>query len=337
MKKAILPVVCVLIGVGLGVLWMRTHGGGGGAATEEKPAEKASDEDAGPTVETDANGHVVVNISDDLQGQIGIKVQGVKEASFSPELKGYGRVLDPAPLAALVTELAADEAAYSASSNELARLNTLASENNTSVRALQAAEAAALHDRLAIQSAKDRLALTWGRAVVDREDFPALVQSLASLSNALIRIDLPAGEKMDSQPLGARIVTLSGSTVEADFVGQVANVDPQTQGQGFTFLVKLDAVRLLPNEAVTGYLKVPGEPLPGVIIPREAVIRTDGQAWVYVLGKSAEALTRLPISLEHAAEGGWFVTNSVTAKDYVVVSGAQTLLSQEMKGQLKAD
>ncbi|HWY75823.1 MAG TPA: hypothetical protein VN281_09410 [Verrucomicrobiae bacterium] len=337
MKRAILAVVCVLIGAVLAVVWMRTHGKGGAAAGGEKPAEKAADDEAGPTVETDTNGHVVININDELQGEIGIKVAGVKPESFSPEFKGYGRVLDPAPLAALMTELATDQAAYAASSNELVRLKTLAAENNASARALQAADATAQHDQLAIQSAKDRLRLAWGPALSAREDFPNLMQSLTSLSNAVVRIDLPAGEKLDPPPTGARIVTLAGSTAEADFLGPVVNVDPQTQGQGFNFLVKSDSLRLLPNEAVTGYIKVAGEAIPGVIIPREAIIRTDGASWVYVLSKSSEAFTRLPVNLEHPAEGGWFVTNGIAAKDYVVVTGAQTLLSQEMKGQMKAD
>ena len=50
---------------------------------------------------------------------------------------------DTAALAALVTDLASAEAAYAASSNELDRLKTLASQGNASARALQAAEAAA--------------------------------------------------------------------------------------------------------------------------------------------------------------------------------------------------
>ena len=66
-------------------------------------------------------------------------------------------MLDPAPLAALVTELASAQAAYAASSSELARLKTLEGQGNASARALQTAEAAALRDRLAVQSARERL------------------------------------------------------------------------------------------------------------------------------------------------------------------------------------
>jgi hypothetical protein len=41
--------------------------------------------------------------------------------------------------------------------------------------------------------------------------------------------------------------------------------------------------------------------------------------------------------LDHPADGGWFVTKDVTTNDYVVVTGAQTLLSEELKASLKPD
>src|SRR5262249_5422745 len=150
----------------------------------------------------------------------------------------YGRVLDPAPLAALLTELATAQAAYVASSNELARLKMLESQGNTSIRALQTGEAAELHDRLAIQSAKDRLALGWGEALANQPDLPAFIHSLTSLKSALIRVDAPAGESVSAPPTGARLTTLSGKTADADFLAIAASVDPQVQGRGFVFLVR---------------------------------------------------------------------------------------------------
>ncbi|PYI86743.1 MAG: hypothetical protein DME26_08450 [Verrucomicrobia bacterium] len=153
------------------------------------------------------------------------------------------------------------------------------------------------------------------------------------MNTLLVRIDLPAGEVLQSPPGGARIFTLSGNSAEAAFLGPATNVDPQTQSRGFLFLIKANSLRVLSGEAVTGYLKVPGEPLAGVIIPRAAVIRTEGASWVYLLNSSGEAYTRIEIALDHPTETGWFVTKNVTANDYVVVTGAQQLLSVETKKQ----
>ena len=271
-------------------------------------------------------------MSDKTQRDLGILVKSPAAFQMSPELKGYGRVLDPAPLAALMTELASAQAAYAASSGELARLKTLEGQGNASARALQTAEAAAARDRVAIQSARERLTLSWGKAVADQKDLPAFIHSLTSLEAALVRIDLPVGETLKEPPAGARIATLSGPSADAEFLEMAPGVDPQMQGQGFIFLLKPNSLRLTSGESVVGYLKIPGEPLAGVIIPREAVVRTEGAGWTYVLNAAGDAFTRIEVALDHPTEAGWFVTKGVTASDHVVVTGAQQLLSLELKG-----
>jgi hypothetical protein len=110
------------------------------------------------------------------------------------------------------------------------------------------------------------------------------------------------------------------------------SVDPQMQGQGFIFLMRPNSLPLTLGEAVVGYLRIPGEPLAGVIIPRDAVVRLDGAGWMYVLNKGGEAFTRVEVPLDHPTEAGWFATKGATASDHVVVTGAQQLLSLELKG-----
>ena len=332
MKRASLVIFLAAAVLAGGVFWYKHRGNAPPpAATEEaKPAEA---EAAAPRVTRDTNGNVVITISDELQGEMGIVVRNPVAARMNPELKGYGRVLDPAPLASLVNEMASAQAASIASSNELARLRTLEGQGNASTRALQTAEALALRDQLAVQSAADRLALAWGRPVANRKDLSALCQSLAALEAALVRIDLPAGEAL-STPAGARIGTLSGGSAEAEFLGLAPGTDPQMQGRGFIFLCRPNSARIAPGEAVLGYLKVPGEPSNGVILPRDAVVRTEGAGWVYVMDSAgAEGFTRAKIALDHPTDTGWFVTNGITAGDYVVVNGAQQLLSIESRGE----
>ena len=330
MKRTILAVALVVALTGGGVFWMKKRAGDAKPA-EEKPAAEES------RIAHDENGRVVVKMDDEIQGNIGLLVAKPTGAELSPEVKGYGRVLDPAALAALMTELASAQAAHAASSNELARLKTLSQQGNASDRALQTAEAAALRDQLAIQSARDRLALSWGQAVAAQTNLPAFVQSLTSQNAALLRIDLPAGETLKSPPGGARIVSLAGQAAEAEFLGPASNVDPQTLGQGFICLLRPNALRLVSGDAVIGYLKISGELLTGVVIPREAVVRTEGAGWVYVLNGGSESFTRIAVVLDHATEAGWWVSQGVTTNDYVVVTGAQTLLSEELKASLKAD
>jgi hypothetical protein len=333
-KRVILVVIFVAAGFAAGVFWMKKHAAPPSSAGESPAAAAApaDEEAAGPQVSRDTNGNVVITMSDEMQGDLGILVKSPTAFQMNPELKGYGRVLDPAPLAALMTELASAVAAYSASSRELTRLKTLEGQGNASARALQTAEAAASHDLVALQSAKERVALSWGKAVADQKDLPEFVQSLSSIQAALIRIDLPVGETLKEPPAGARIATLSGNSADAQALGMAPSTDPQMQGQGFIFLLKPNSLRLAPGGAVVGYLKMPGESLAGVIVPRDAVVRTEGAGWTYVLNTAGDAFTRIEVPLDHPTEAGWFMAKGLTANNYVVVTGAQQLLSLELKG-----
>ena len=155
-------------------------------------------------------------------------------------------------------------------------------------------------------------------------------RSLTLGETALVRIDLPAGEALKSTPVSARLVSLNGEEdSRADLFGPAPAVDPQTQGQGFLFLVKDKT--LAPGAAVTGYLRIPGEPVSGVIIPGGAVLRHEGKAWVY-LQTADDSFTRREITLDRSADNGWFIAGGITAKDRVVVNGAQTILSEELSG-----
>jgi hypothetical protein len=325
-------VFVLVVVAGGGLLWFEHHGAAGSPFAGAAEAKPVGEEAARPRVTRDAKGNMVITLSPETPGTMGVQLTNPATVRMSPEVKGYGQVLDPGPLAALVTDLASAQAAHVASSNELARLKTLAGQGNASARALQAAQAAALRDQFAVQSATDRLALSWGKAVADHEDLLGSIQSLTSLETVLVRIDLPIGQDL-KLPAGARILAPSGVAAEAEFLGLAPTVDPQMQGRGFLFRIKSNASRLAPGEAVVGYLKVPGEPLEGVVIPREAVVRTEGAGWVYVSANDGgNSFTRTEVALDHPTEAGWFVTKGVAAKDRLAVNGAQELLSIELKG-----
>jgi hypothetical protein len=331
--KRIVIVIIVLAVVGGGIFLLKKHDKDDAKPAGDKAAAAApgSDEPPPPHVSRDANGRVTVNINDEAQGNMGLKVEKPEFIQLSPEVKGYGRVLDPTALAGLVNELATAQVAFSASGAELQRLKTLSGEGNASPKMVQAAEAAAMHDQLAMASARDRIVLAWSKAVADQSDLPAFVQALTSQNAALVRIDLPAGDAIKGAPAGARIVSLAGNSADAEFLGAASSVDPQTQGQGFVFIIKANTAHLLPSEAVTGYLKLGGEQVSGAVIPRDAVIRTEGSSWVYVWQRNREDIVRTKIPLERPIDTGWVVTSGVTTNDYIVTVGAQSLLSLELK------
>ena len=171
----------------------------------------------------------------------------------------------------------------------------------------------------------------WGEAIAGRQDLAAFVESLGTMQSALVRIDLPAGDTLKATPEKARLVTLSGEPLEANFLGAAPAVDPQTQSQGFLFLVQPNSLKLAPGAAVIGYLQAPGEPQAGFNIPASAILRYEGATWIYVQ-EGATNFVRHTISLEQPLDNGWFVSGGVSADDKIVVTGAQTVLSQELNG-----
>jgi multidrug efflux system membrane fusion protein len=296
--------------------------------------KKETDEAKAPT-ETESqitrspDGEIVLTLNQEAQSRIGLKVETTEARELNLEVKSMGRVMDPAPLAALVNEVASAEAAYAASRQDWERLQTLSTQQNASVRSLQTAEATARHDELQLLSARAKLNSSWGKSFADQTNLSALVQSLLSLECALVLVDLPPGDPVKSDPTGAALITLSGRQSTAAFLGRSPSVDPQTQNEGLLFLIQTNSAQFLPGSAVTAFVKVPGSSVSGIVIPRDAVIRHEGATWIYLKTDDTH-FTRRRVSLDRPADNGWIASSGVKTGDQVVVTGAQTLFSQEL-------
>jgi len=173
---------------------------------------------------------------------------------------------------------------------------------------------------------------TWGASIADRQDLTGFVQSLGKLETALIQLNLPPDETLKDVPSSARIMTVAAETnpLEAKFLGPAASVDPQVQGQGLLFLLSPNPTHVAPGASVTGFIAVPGEKVPGLELPRDAIIRYNGTAWVYVQ-TAEEEFRRTEVHLETPLPNGWFIREALKPSDKVVTTGAQQILSEELK------
>lgn len=328
--RRIIPWIALGVVIGGAAVWLTLREKFAAPAGESTAAEESTELKSGEvSIGHDTAGNVVIHMSRELQATAGIAVTNLEAVQLAAEVKGYGRVLDPAELAALYGEFTTAQAARESSDAELQRLRTLAAQNNASARALQAAEAAAARDQAQFESARLKWIATGCSAMSGPLDFPGLMKSLGSLESALVRVDLPAGERLPSPPTGALLRTLSGGQVAAEFLGEAPMVDPQTQSRGFLFLVRTNAVGLAPGAAVTGYLATAGELSAGVVVPRSAVLRHEGLAWIYLESQGTN-FTRRAVSLDRPLDRGWFVPAGGGPGDHVVSVGAQTLLSEEL-------
>ncbi len=299
------------------------------APPKEPPAAAAAEPES--RVKHGTNGEVFVSLDAATQKTMGLQTTPLAPAQLSPQIKGYGRVVDPSPLVPLVVDLISAQAQSKASEAELNRVKTLAAQDNASQRALQTVEAASTRDMALAAAAHARMVSGWG-AIAERDDLAFFAQSLTTLENALVQVDVPPNESTNT-PTGAQILTLArnAAPIPAKYLGVATVVDPQLQGRGFLFLVTSNSFRLVPGAAVTAFLELPGEPQSGVAVPREAVIRFNGATWVY-LQTAEDHFQRAEVELEHPLADGWFVNQGLKAGDKVVTSGAQELLSEELKG-----
>lgn len=319
------PLVCALI------LLAGCSGSGDHESSESRGRTKGAAQASSPT----SSG--TVEVKSDVQRELHLKIEPLQAASASKEIAGYGRVLDPAPLAAAVSEWASARAASAASEQESERVKVLQKLSTASERAVQAAEATAVRDRLLVQSIGDRIALSWGRSLSRRGDLIGLSRALALQDRVIVQVELPLGKGPSDLPRSARLAALTrpGKATEAEFLGAAPATDPQLQGQGFLFLTRGNPLNLTPGMAVSASLEFGGEPLRGVMLPESALVRYDTRTWVYVQ-KDSSTFVRTPVSLGPPLPGGWLITQGLRAADRVVTDGAQMLLSEELKPQTSA-
>jgi multidrug efflux pump subunit AcrA (membrane-fusion protein) len=236
-----------------------------------------------------------------------------------------------------------------------------ADNKNVSDRALQEAEARAKSEDARLQAATGTVelienALSAGAAAVKPvpvvvEHGGEVVELLARpgesvesgqtilrvmrFDRLIARVDVPAGQNVAPSVSTARILALGNEDrpLQGERVGLAAAIDPNTQGQSFLFRVSDPAGALRPGLAVTAWLRLPGAREKGVLLPANAVIHAAGKAWTYVQVKP-DQFVRKEVREGRPAGPGWFTTG-FSPGDRVVVTGAQVLLSEQSKSEIR--
>ena len=293
-----------------------------------------------PKVSRAATGENVVTFDAETQKRAALVVEAAAAAEQRPEVKGFGKVLDPSGLVGLHGELLTAETALTNSTAQLQRTRTLFQEDqNASRRTLDGAEAQFRTDEIRVQVTRQRLDLDWGEGIarLGAGERSKLIGRLLNRETALVRVDLLLdGSALPEPPATARIAVVGRE--DRFFTAKTLSVAPvvnaKVQGQGFLLRVDANDASLRPGAAVTAFLPLPGAALAGVVIPRSAIVRLAGKAWVYV-EVAPDKFTRREVPLTHPTEAGWFVKDRFAPGDKLVVAGEQTLLSEELKSQIQ--
>lgn len=312
--KKLIPGILFGFVVGATTIWFALRHSQ--VATNEEPAAATELREVG------------LRLSKEQQTSAGLVVAKPEAAELKSQAKAFARVLDVSSLATWLAELDTVQSSLATSAKEFERLKSLG--ENTAPRVLETAEAAMKRDKAALESVNARLLAGWGKPFVSRADLAALTRTLLAQEAALVRVDLPAGETLPSEPRAVRIAPLTDDATarNAELLGPAPTTDPQAQGQAFLVLLRDHAPP--PGTTLIAWLGTDDAVQRGFRLPRTAVVQYESGLFVFVRTGDT-TFERKRIETARSRHDGIFVTSGVAADDRVVMIGAQQLLSEELK------
>jgi len=336
MKKVLHFVLICLVLIGLGwTLWI------GVRKQREKPLTEETAEESSEAANSEEAEDFVVNLEKEKWEALALEKAEPEKMELRPQCFAFGHVLDPTPIVTLESDLAAAEALLTASKAEYERTQKLlAAGENTSRKIAEAAESQFRADDIKVAALRRRASLEWGAIFggLDAAERRQFVDRLVAGETALVRVDVLPGSALTKQPKSARLLVLGreDQSVMTKEVTPANDADPRTQAEGFLLRVDKPPFPLRAGMALTAWLELPEEPRRGLAVPRSAILRHDGRTWVYIQ-EEEEKFVRKPVILDTPLDDdkGWFVAENggIKADDLLIVTGAQALLSEELKAQ----
>ena len=275
-----------------------------------------------------------VNIGQDIQQHLGVKTSPLATSRRANEIEAYAKVLDPGPLAQLISDLRTAEAASAASKAEARRAKALnASGGGVSAKDAEAAASQAAQDTLKATFLRARIGQEWGPGVARMS--PAkrdqLLTALSKGSAALVHVDSHNNEGQ----AGARYVKIDvgDASVRGSVIGPARVAEPRLQSSGLIVEVTGPSAILLSNGLTQSAHIESASPQQGVILARPALVRFRGSQWAYVrVGPTRFERRLVPNPI--AQEDGFFVTSGFRQGDEVVIQGAGELFAAEQNASV---
>jgi hypothetical protein len=307
-------------------------------AITHKPAKETAEEAPKEQRVTVENGEPTIALDEKTQQTIGLATTTVSAARQSEQIQVFGTVIDVQELAAAQSQIAAAQAQLDQANArvsfdraELTRLRALNADNRAvSDRAVQEAAATLASDESAVASATAAIraaetasAQRFGPAVAGNRSLQA---DLFSMRSVLVQISVRGAAPRTisiSTPESSVAAAAPGrrSTAEAavaTLISVAPRVDPKLQGASYFYLAP--GGKLSAGMNIVAFYNGPGTTT-GAALPPDAIVSWQGRSWVYVR-RDATHFTRRDVSA------------GIAPGTIVVTTGAQQLLSEEMRSQL---
>ncbi|WP_257170516.1 efflux RND transporter periplasmic adaptor subunit [Bradyrhizobium sp. SRS-191] len=289
-----------------------------------------------------------VKLSATQQKQVGLQTAVLAAESHPEQIRAYGTVLDVARLTELTNNYANAQAQLQTAQArlEVARLAYERARDLVQSAAMpkkdaEAAEGTFRTDQAALAAAESQVKTLmatarqeWGavigRGIIERS--PQLVQ-LIEREQLLVQVTLPPGVTLAEPPRSALAQAPTRSAnIDLRYLSPAPRTDPRIQGVSYYFVAAGDS-GLLPGMNTTAYVPS-GKSYAGVFVEDTAIVQWQGRAWVY-LRAGPETFKRYPIRTDQPVSDDDYVVQDIPAGSELVMRGAQVLLSEEAKSELR--
>lgn len=292
------------------------------APNSEEPAKR----------ETSGKGEAVgvVAIDADTQRRLGIVAAPLTASSDAVTLDGFAKGLDAAPLAAIIAEIDTAAAAATTSAAEARRLEALYRQDvSASRRSVEAARAQARGDAARVRLAQQRIGIEFGPGLLHLgiAQVRQLAGEIANGEAALVRIDIPGA---NLAPGTAVNVAAGSATTVVRVLGPAGAADARLQSAGVLAILREPMAR----QSLTGRIMTArianGPARAGLLVARDAIVRFQGQMWVY--RQTGKGFVRVALSDPVSVPDGWLVRDGLALGDRIAVRGGAGLLAIDLGG-----
>lgn len=296
-----------------------------------------------------------ITLSAKIQKNSGIKTQVVQSSNYKKNLTNYATVLNidilieqknrfneiKNQINILTNELDKDKKNYE-------RFKFLNDDNkNVSDKALQEVRVTYENTKIKllatqelVSGIKQNIRAQWGETIlsmIDKGIKKELFEFLLEDKARIVKVTL--AENTSNEPPKNISLALIDSPDEkflANYLAEAPTLDKSLKGKTFFYIVFSNKLRI--DSKVIANLVMDNLPSNSdryLAIPKEAVIWNAGQAWVYI--KTDEnKFVRKVIETDNESPNGWVIKEEeIKENDLIVINGAQLLLSEEFKYQIK--
>jgi hypothetical protein len=317
----------------------------------ESLQDETEEEIESPVRVSEQNGLQIVQLNLATQKNSGISVQPLQAYDYHGNIKVLGSVISIQTLVdynsqyqQLKAQLALAESVLPNHQLQYQRYKQLNEDDkNVSDKAVQEAQALVINDQTQIKTAQAQLkALTdtiiaqWGQPLamlVTQHPSPSPLRDLLLQKKVLVQVSFPLNFKAPEGNSSLLITPIQDEVppIRADYVSQSIQTDISNIGKTYFYSAPADYLRV--GMRVNVVPANTSSSMKGVLVPNQAIAWHGGMAWIYVKTKP-DTFLRKPVASDIELDNGWF-DNSLTPGTEVVTKGAQLLLSEEFKFQIK--